>query len=449
MSHSGSKPPAQNLQRNQPAGRVTHPFQDWILDPNEAKKRHKPMVEFQRDLNNELGKAFPTSQKPYDDVQVLLLCWDATDQANKKDLQLLSDFLIQEFNYDVQIFYILGDSHTCRQQPNIRPLITTLNNFLHKSHDRTLSIVFYSGHGWSNVAKGTDQDWSNRTNKYLVIFPNLSIEGEVGFNPNVMDFGIDYKFIVSKLDGIGGEVLHVLECCNGGGVAVGSKDAEFLSASAATEKAKYSPRNPNAKATFTNAFMNGMQHLKDSLGVFSTVQLHSYMVTHALDFQPALVIQPFYTADFVSRKPIQLTPLLPFPPSPQGKGKAPVKPKKFPNEAKVLLSISLDESLKDVQQMTQWLRSPDTPPWIREIKVVGFYPSQSTKMIITMPICLWSVLPEDPAYVLMDFIIGGDVIIPEFAPPLPPHLAIPERSLPIRPQGSRENVRPSSSGQKR
>ena len=50
--------------------------------PEKAKKGSKSLVDFRNDLK-ELSKAFPVSQRPYDRVNVLLLCWDETDQRNK------------------------------------------------------------------------------------------------------------------------------------------------------------------------------------------------------------------------------------------------------------------------------------------------------------------------------------------------------------------------------
>ena len=159
---------------------------------------------------------------------------------------------------------------------------------------------------------------------------------------------------------------------------------EFLSASAASEYAKFSQSSPGAKGRFTNAFIAAMKNLIQEFGVLTTVQFHSYMVSEALHFNPALLTQPFLSSDWKSKRPIQLTPLLAPKLVSLGKGKAPSngppQPKMIPKEARVLVSISLDSELKDAQQSGDWLKSPERPCWIREIKVVGSYPSQSTRM---------------------------------------------------------------------
>ena len=197
-----------------------------------------------------------------------------------------------------------------------------------------------------------------------------------------------------------------------------------------------------------------MRDLKNTLGAFTTVQLHSYMANQALEFVPELYIQPFYCGSFEQeRKPITLTPLLPAPHT-----KPTRRPKTFVKEAKVLLSITLSHGKQTTQEMVKemraWLTSRDRPYWVKGVEVVGVLPSASSVMLITLPIALWDVLPEDPAYKMIGFVTGSDVLLENADQRL---LSRPMSQMNLRATGSgpsqptvrmsasSENIRPASS----
>ena len=128
--------------------KVTHPFEDFILEKNPSKVRpeHKTLVEFQHDLNTELGKAFPTNQCPYTKVHVLLLCWRTADTTNHADCQTFMELLTREFHFEVKIFQIEGTG----LDPDHKSLGNELNSLRMASDKQTLSIICYSGHGYSS-----------------------------------------------------------------------------------------------------------------------------------------------------------------------------------------------------------------------------------------------------------------------------------------------------------
>ena len=131
-----------------PWHKVTHPFEEYILekDPSKVKPKHKTLIEFQRDLNTELGKAFATNLCPYGKVHVLLLCWRTADATNYADCQTFIDFLTREFYLNVKIFQIEGTG----LNPNHKSLGNELNSLRMASDEQTLSIICYSGHGYSS-----------------------------------------------------------------------------------------------------------------------------------------------------------------------------------------------------------------------------------------------------------------------------------------------------------
>ena len=141
-------------------------------------------------------------------------------------------------------------------------------------------------------------------------------------------------------------------------------------------------------------------------------QLHSYLANHASTFVPKLSIQPFHSGTFVhERRPITLTPLLP------ARQQNPTRrPTRLEKETKVLLSITLNHgkqtTLETVKEMRAWLISRNRPYWIKSVELVGVLPSSSSLvMLITLPISLWDVLPEHPAYKIVEFVTGGNLLL--------------------------------------
>ena len=282
--------------------------------------------------------------------------------------------------------------------------------------------------------------------------PREDIGRASSFDPERSYFGIEYSDIILYLHKIEGEVLHILECCNGGGAALDSPH-EVLAVSAAHQPGKRTPKaTPSGR--FLNAVMISMRELKNTLGTFTTVQLHSYMANRALEFVPELYIQPFYCGTFENeRRPITLAPLLPATEQKAARG-----PLTFAKEAKVLLSITLShgkQSTKDmVKEMRAWLMSRDRPYWVKGVELVGVLPSNSSVMLITLPIALWDVLPEHPAYRMIEMVTGGNILLENagqhlLSRPLSTMNLRATTSGPsqqtVRMSASSENIRPSSS----
>lgn len=282
--------------------------------------------------------------------------------------------------------------------------------------------------------------------------PREDISQAPNFDPESTYFGIDYSEVFKLLEWIEGDVLHILECCNGGGAVLDSPH-EVLAASASHQPGKRKP-SATPSGRFLNAIIKSLRELKKTLVTFTTVQLHSYLATHALNFDPELYIQPFYSGTFEhERRPITLTPLLPV------THQEPVRrPTILVKEAKALLSITLTHGRQHardmVKEMRAWLTSRDRPFWVKGVELVGVLPTNSSVMLITLPISLWHVLPEHPAYKMIDIVTGGNLLLENPGQHL---LSRPMSTLnlrattsgpsnpTLRTSASSENIRPSSS----
>lgn len=392
----------------------THPFKGWVLDPREAQKFQKSVSQFTRDLDEELGKALPISVRPYEKVHVLLLCWKTHDTNNLKDMEYLKAFLEKEFHYIVNIFQILGTARSCRDFVNRDPLRAEIDKLFRAADEDTLSIIYYSGHGFSNVSKGYGAPASHYSRKDLVIFPRADIQDQAGFNPNTNVFGLDYSLIFGWLGGIHGQVLHILECCKGGGAACNSKDLEVMSASAADQGPRLH-RSAEAASNYGAAFMNAMKYMKDQYGSFTSVQLHAHMISQAANFKKPLYIQPFFSSDFIeNRRAVQLTPLTPLDPKTlvsSSEISQLVATRALEKEARVLLSVALIDDPRDIDDFKAWLLNENRPAFLKQVNVESVFSgkSNSSVLLVTMPISLWCVLPEHPAYTFVDFVWSGDM----------------------------------------
>ena len=56
-----------------------------VRNPSKVQPKHKTLVEVQRNLNTELGKAFTINLYLYKKVHVLLLYWRTVDSNNYTD----------------------------------------------------------------------------------------------------------------------------------------------------------------------------------------------------------------------------------------------------------------------------------------------------------------------------------------------------------------------------
>ena len=92
---------------------------------------------------------------------MLLLCWKTADSNSYADCQVFKAFLARELHFNITIFLIEGTG----LKPNIKSLANELHDIYRSSDEQTLSIVCYTGHGYSNSA---NPDRKQRKN--LLIF---------------------------------------------------------------------------------------------------------------------------------------------------------------------------------------------------------------------------------------------------------------------------------------
>ena len=103
---------------------------------------------FARDLNQSLEGAFPPKSCPYTSVYVLLLQWEADDIGVKEEIFLLRQVFRNQFNFNVENWYIPSSNSFHSLQDKIYDF--------QKAHQSKweLLIVYYGGHAEADTRRG-------------------------------------------------------------------------------------------------------------------------------------------------------------------------------------------------------------------------------------------------------------------------------------------------------
>lgn len=227
------------------------------------------------------------------------------------------------------------------------------------------------------------------------------------------------------------DVLILLDCCAGAASATfpnGRSITETISASSwdaiAPDPGRYS---------FTNALIEVLGEWR--FKTFSAAMLHAEVLARLKHPRPILIngkrfearstpVHFMMTSDH--RAPsIEMTRLVSSdrcPPSPPrdpspldgpalGRGPASGECSTEPNEDKphVMISLALEDNQRlDLNAWEQWLAS--FPALAKYVKVQGVFKSHSTLLLLSMPVTLWDMLPDDQACTFVAFIRSNNLI---------------------------------------
>ena len=222
-------------------------------------------------------------------------------------------------------------------------------------------------------------------------------------------------------------VLIILDCCFAATAARDTTEGTTKEILAAC--GRESPTLGVGQRSFTSALIEEMQAFDGA--PFTAAMLHSRLVTMRwrLAFTPiyallserggnSITICPLLDVGALARPESQLlAELEATDPSQQGQASItpddpPLQPwQKQTVDTRVLLSVSVDQdAIHDVSQWVSWLTTE--APWDVtrvDVKVESIFKSHSTLMIVSIPTCAWSRLPERPAYRFIGFIRSDDI----------------------------------------
>ncbi|KAI0128440.1 homeobox domain-containing protein [Xylariales sp. AK1849] len=394
----------------------------------------KHLSDFAKTLEDSAARAFPNrgrSQR-YKKVQALLLHWKCDDLFVLPELEDLEQCLREDYSFETDTFPIPSDNPHLDLMMRVGQMVKE-----HESSD-TLFLIYYGGHAridesrqstWC-ATRSSDSPW------------------------------LQWSAIQTLLERSLSDVLILLDCCAGAASATfpnGNSITETISASSwdaiAPDPGRYS---------FTNALIEVLQEWKKR--TYSAAMLHAEILARLKHPRPIMLNGKHFEARSTPvhfmmttnhRAPsIEMSRILSDdnrPPSPttEPETEAPVASGRSgipqdivdsePNEdvPHVMISLALEDDQRlDVDAWESWLAA--FPAIAKYVKVQGVFKSHSTLMLLSLPIMVWDLLPEDLACNFVAFVRSNNLAIRSARVSRPGTVEVPT--------GSKQEKRSSLSG---
>ncbi|KAG8668804.1 hypothetical protein FPOAC2_08109 [Fusarium poae] len=371
----------------------------------------KHIGQFAQRLEDSAARAFPNRGKSsarYNNVQVLLLHWNSDDLFVIPELEDLEKCLSEDYGFNTDIFAIPSENAHLELMMRIGQLIRD-----HESQD-TLFVVYYGGH--ARIDESRQSTWC------------ATREANSPW--------LQWSAIQTLLERSLSDVLILLDCCAGAASATfpsGASITETISASSwdaiAPDPGRYS---------FTNALIEVLQEWR--LRAFSAAMLHAEVLARLKHPRPITINGKYFEArstpvhfmmtsnhkapsiemSRMSRSDNLPSPqLTPMPEIVHETGRAadsaPISRNDHmftePNEdtPHVMISLALEDDQRlDINAWEQWLGA--FPAMAKYVKVQGVFKSHSTMLLVSMPVSIWDLLPEDHATTFVAFIRSNNLM---------------------------------------
>ncbi|OTA66611.1 hypothetical protein K449DRAFT_430924 [Hypoxylon sp. EC38] len=366
----------------------------------------KHLPEFAKTLEHSATRAFPNrgGSQRYKKVHVLLLHWTCDDLFVLKELDDLEACFREEYNFQTETFPIPSDNAHLELMLKIGAMIKE-----HESND-TLFIVYYGGH--ARIDESRQSTWCGTRSSD---------------SP-----WLQWSAIQTLLERSLSDVLILLDCC------AGAASATFPNGNSITETISASSWNAIApdpgRYSFTNTLIEVLNDWKRR--TFSVAMLHAEVLARLKHPRPELLhngqhfearatpVHFMMTANHKAPS-IEISRIIPpdaRPPSPpQEPGFEPnsvsgrsAGPQDIigsePNEdvPHVMISLALEEDQRlNIHDWEHWLSN--IPALAKYVKVQGVFKSHSTLLLLSMPVMIWDLLPEDHACNFVAFIRSNNL----------------------------------------
>ncbi|EHK17062.1 uncharacterized protein TRIVIDRAFT_183402 [Trichoderma virens Gv29-8] len=371
------------------------------------------------------ARAFPNrgrASQRYKNVQALLVHWGSDDLFVLPELEDLEKCMREDYAFGTDIFSIPSENSHLELMMRIGQLIKD-----HESPD-TLFIMYYGGH--ARIDESRQSTWCATRD------PDSP--------------WLQWSAIQTLLERSKSDVLILLDCCAGAASATfptGNSITETISASSwdaiAPDPGRYS---------FTNALIEVLQEWRHR--VFSAAMLHAEVLARLKHPRPITINGKHFEArstpvhfmmtanhkapsielsrTMPEEKRSHSVPTIPHqdiepmggpvggqtPPMITAGGRA-ANPADalvgnvVPNEPTedtphVMISLALEDDQRlDINAWEQWLNA--FPAMARYVKIQGVFKSHSTLVLVSMPVMIWDLLPEDPATSFVAFIRSNNI----------------------------------------
>ncbi|KAL7818469.1 hypothetical protein V8C26DRAFT_396352 [Trichoderma gracile] len=413
---TGIRNGAPGMARDVQARSATH-------DISRARFHVKHIDEFARRLEDSAARAFPNRGRPsqrYKTVQALLVHWGSDDLFVLPELEDLEKCLREDYAFGTDIFSIPSENSHLELMMRIGQLIKD-----HESPD-TLFIVYYGGH--ARIDESRQSTWC------------ATREHDSPW--------LQWSAIQTLLERSKSDVLILLDCCAGAASATfptGNSITETISASSwdaiAPDPGRYS---------FTNALIEVLQEWRHR--VFSAAMLHAEVLARLKHPRPVTIngkhfearstpVHFMMTANHkapsielsrampVEKRSLSVPTIPHLDPETMGSpvggngfaatagraanpadalAGAPVPSEPNEDTPHVMISLALEEDQRlDINAWEQWLNA--FPAMARYVKIQGVFKSHSTLVLVSMPVMIWDLLPEDPATSFVAFIRSNNI----------------------------------------
>ncbi|KAJ9154905.1 Homeobox protein EgHBX4 [Pleurostoma richardsiae] len=374
-------------------------------DTSRVSYHVKQLDTFAQTLQESASRAFPNrgrSSQRYQKVVALLLHWKTDDLFVLPELEDLEKCLREDYGFETDVFPIPSENAHLELMLKVGAMIKD-----HESED-TLFVVYYGGH--ARIDESRQSTWCATRHSG---------------SP-----WLQWSAIQTLLERSVSDTLILLDCCAGAASATfptGRSITETISASSwdaiAPDPGRYS---------FTNALIEVLQEWR--LRIFSAAMLHAEVLARLKHPRPILINGKHFEArstpvhfmmtsnhkapsielcrfsanDTRTPSPSEDTT----PSEPLSSGRSTLEEgASEPNEDEphVMISLALEDDQRlDLQAWEQWLSS--FPALAKYVKVQGVFKSHSTLLLLSLPVMVWDLLPDDQACSFVAFIRSNNLL---------------------------------------
>ncbi|KAK6067324.1 hypothetical protein SCUP234_11699 [Seiridium cupressi] len=426
-------------------------------DTSRVNYHVKHISDFAKTLEDSAARAFPNrgrSQR-YQKVQALLLHWTSDDLFVLPELQDLERCFVEDYSFDTDTFSIPSENSHLELMMRIGQMVKQ-----HESTD-TLFVVYYGGH--ARIDESRQSTWCAvpETEAQIRHGSSVYILTRVFRCALWMLIPTRWSAIQTLLERSLSDVLILLDCC------AGAASATFPNGMSITETISASSWDAIApdpgRFSFTSALIEVLQQWKHR--TYSAAMLHAELLARLKHPRPVM----YNGRNFEARStPVHFmmtsnhrAPSIEVarifsedetPPSPPAElenetramtGRSGVPQDMIasePNEdvPHVMISLALEDNQRlDVNAWESWLAS--FPAIAKYVKVQGVFKSHSTLLLLSLPVMVWDLLPDDLACNFIAFIRSNNLASDHKG------LAAPQQAAAV-PSGSEEARSILSSG---
>ncbi|KAI1368463.1 hypothetical protein F5Y08DRAFT_265514 [Xylaria arbuscula] len=365
----------------------------------------KRLPDFAKALEDSAARAFPNrgSSQRYRKVCVLLLHWEVDDLFVLPELEDLETCFQNDFNFETERFTIPSGNAHLELMLKIGAMIKD-----HESTD-TLLIVYYGGH--ARIDEARQSTWC---------------ASRAPDSP-----WLQWSAIQTLLERSLSDALILLDCCAGAASAAfptGSSITETISASSwdavAPDPGRYS---------FSATLLEVLQEWKRR--TFSVAMLHAEILARLKHPRPerrnggrietrTTPVHFMMTANHKAPSielcrtssealPLSLTSAASSGHSSFAEGRTTTEEiiGSEPTEdvPHVMVSLALeDDQTLNIEDWERWLAS--IPALAKYVQVQGVFKSHSTLLLLSLPVMVWDMLPDNPACSFVAFIRSNNLV---------------------------------------